>query len=335
MESAMRIALSMMMVTSALCLSACSAEGGSATAGGADGAVSADAGGSSEEGSVTGDEQGPADELGVADDATSDDEEGWWSTDASEADEVPDSLQEEGAGPDKGGELTVSLAGMVNLETDEGGVSVQVIETATEAVVCEFTQAVTAVGAPESACEGCEFAHLLSFGAASLTTGDEAQCLDTSLVMTTRNLGHGTGDVLYLGDKGEAWMSYGTSTFADPVWMFNMDYVPAGTGGDKGDVEACMQGCLDKGASEAECAAYCGGDDDGKDDDGKDDDGDDGKDDDGDDGDDDGKDDELEYSVCADDFDPSQPCVGTWQETMCTFGGDLYWCDDGVWTNDK
>jgi hypothetical protein len=325
MEFPMRVALSLMMLAASFVASACSADAGSAGTEGADGAVSADAGGSSEDGSVTGDEQGPADDLGVADDATSDDEEGWWSTDTSETEEVPDSLQDEEAGPDKGGELTVSLAGMVNLETEEGGVSVQVTETATEVVVCEFTQTVTAVAAPESVCEDCEFAHLLSFGPASLTTGDEAQCLDASLVLTTRNLGHGTGDVLHLGDKAEAWMSYGTSTFADPVWMFNMDYVPGGTGGDKGDVEACMQGCLEKGASEAECAAYCGGDGGGKDDD-------DGKDDDGDD---DGKDDELEYSVCADDFDPSQPCVGTWQETICTFGGELYWCDGGVWTNDK
>ncbi|MGB0592366.1 MAG: hypothetical protein ACPGU1_21990 [Myxococcota bacterium] len=369
----MRIALSLMMLAVSFCASACSADAGSAVTEGADGAVSADTEESSEEGSVTGDEQGPAEDQEVADDATSDDEEGWWSTDTSETEEVPDSLQEEESGPDKGGDLTVSLAGMVNLDTDEGGVSVQVTETATEAVVCEFTQAVTAVGAPESACEDCEFAHLLSFGAASLTVGDEAQCLDASLVLTTRNMGHGAGDVLYLGDKGEAWVSYGTSTFAAPVWMFNMDYEPAGTGGkgdgDKGDTESCMEGCLEKGGDESECSAYCGSggkdDDDGKDDD-EGDEGDEGDGTvneacfeacldkggneaecaascgaagDGDEGDDDEGDDdaggELEYSACADDFDASQPCVGTWQETLCTFGGELYWCEDGAWTNDK
>ena len=197
----MRIALSLMMLAASFFASACSADAGSTVTEGADGAVSADAGASSADGAVTGEDPGPAD-VQVADDDASDDEGAWWRTDASEGAEVPDSLQDEEQGSDKGGDLTVSLAGMVNLDTDEGGVTVQVTETATEAVVCEFTQEVTAVGASASVCEACEFAHLLSFGPASLTTGDEAQCLDASLALTTRNLGHGAGDVLYLGDKG-------------------------------------------------------------------------------------------------------------------------------------
>lgn len=90
-----------------------------------------------------------------------------------------------------------------------------------------------------------------------------------------------------------------------------------------------MQSCLDKGGSEADCTAYCGADKgDGGDDGGE---GAGGSDGEGD----DGKDDDQEYSPCADDFDPSQPCVGTWQETLCTFGAELYWCEEGVWTKDK
>ena len=324
MEFPMRTALSLMMLVVGSMAAACSADDGSTVAEGADGALSADAGASRADGAVSGDDQGPAD-VQVADDDASDDEGAWWRTDVSQDVEVPDTLQDEGQGADKGGELSISLAGMVNLDTGEGALTVQVTETATDALICEFTQEVSALGAPSSPCEACEFAHQLSFEPASLTTGDAAQCLDASLALSTRNLGHGEGDVLYLGDKGEAWVTSGTSTFAAPVWMFNMAYVSSDTGG-KGDAGGCMQSCLDKGGSEADCTAYCGAD--------KGDGGDEGDDDNGE-GADDGKDDDQEYSPCADDFDPSQPCVGTWQETLCTVGAELYWCDEGVWTKDK
>lgn len=40
-------------------------------------------------------------------------------------------------------------------------------------------------------------------------------------------------------------------------------------------------------------------------------------------------------SPCPDDFDLSTPCSGTPETTACSFQGQWYWCQDGVWTNEK
>jgi hypothetical protein len=72
-----------------------------------------------------------------------------------------------------------------------------------------------------------------------------------------------------------------------------------------------------------------GDDDDGKEDDGKEGDGkeDDGKEDGG---------DEVDYELepCADDFDPDEPCEGTWDTgAMCYEGETVWYCEGGEWTN--
>jgi hypothetical protein len=66
------------------------------------------------------------------------------------------------------------------------------------------------------------------------------------------------------------------------------------------------------------------GDDDGKEDDGKEDDG---KEEGGGEGD-------VEIEPCADDFDPGEPCEGTWETGAICYEGEVIWyCEGGEWTN--
>lgn len=41
-----------------------------------------------------------------------------------------------------------------------------------------------------------------------------------------------------------------------------------------------------------------------------------------------------DYQECAPDFDPQEPCVGDWIETICVVDGVIWWCDNGVWKNE-
>ena len=38
---------------------------------------------------------------------------------------------------------------------------------------------------------------------------------------------------------------------------------------------------------------------------------------------------------CGADFDPEEPCQGSWEETLCTYEGLTWWCQDGVWMNEN
>ena len=69
--------------------------------------------------------------------------------------------------------------------------------------------------------------------------------------------------------------------------------------------------------------------DDGQDDDGKEDEGkeDDGKEDGG-----DGTD--IDIEPCGEDFDPDEPCEGTWETgAICYEGETIWYCEDGSWSN--
>ena len=37
---------------------------------------------------------------------------------------------------------------------------------------------------------------------------------------------------------------------------------------------------------------------------------------------------------CAEGFDPTASCEGTWEETICMYDGLIWWCQDGIWTNE-
>jgi len=41
-----------------------------------------------------------------------------------------------------------------------------------------------------------------------------------------------------------------------------------------------------------------------------------------------------DYQECQEDFEPTQPCVGDWMETICISDGLIWWCEDGIWTNE-
>ena len=41
------------------------------------------------------------------------------------------------------------------------------------------------------------------------------------------------------------------------------------------------------------------------------------------------------YNECPDGFDPTQTCEGSWQETICTYDGLVWWCENGVWYNEE
>ena len=46
------------------------------------------------------------------------------------------------------------------------------------------------------------------------------------------------------------------------------------------------------------------------------------------------KPDSDEYQDCSSDFDPEQPCEGSWEETICLYEGLLWWCENGRWMNE-
>lgn len=43
----------------------------------------------------------------------------------------------------------------------------------------------------------------------------------------------------------------------------------------------------------------------------------------------------MGYEECPTDFDSTQPCEGTWMETICLYEGLLWWCDNGAWVNEE
>ena len=40
------------------------------------------------------------------------------------------------------------------------------------------------------------------------------------------------------------------------------------------------------------------------------------------------------YDDCESDFDPDEPCEGTWVETICMYDDLIWWCQEGVWMNE-
>jgi hypothetical protein len=39
---------------------------------------------------------------------------------------------------------------------------------------------------------------------------------------------------------------------------------------------------------------------------------------------------------CPEDMEPGAPCEGDWTTTLCTDeDGEMWWCEDGVWSNEK
>ena len=38
---------------------------------------------------------------------------------------------------------------------------------------------------------------------------------------------------------------------------------------------------------------------------------------------------------CADGFDPTAPCEGSWEDTICMYDDLIWWCEDGVWINEN
>ena len=37
---------------------------------------------------------------------------------------------------------------------------------------------------------------------------------------------------------------------------------------------------------------------------------------------------------CGADFDPEESCEGSWEETLCSHEGMMWWCQDAVWMNE-
>ena len=257
----------------------------------------------------------------------------------------------------------ISLAGMVYLDTREGGLTVEVDDPESGERLCELTQDLTGMDAPESPCDPCSFAYVLYWGEPELQEGDPELCLSEAIVQGALHLGHEGPDQLFVGEDS-GWDAQGTSSFQDPLWIFNMststveDEAPRDDGewwldedeqGDDADDDAvggevdedCFETCMQKpNASEEACAQGCmdkgdeSGDDEGKDEDeGKDDDADDGKGDDADDGKGDGG--AFEEVPCDDGFDPTAPCEGDAFSSACVYGGEWYWCENGAWTSGK
>ena len=44
---------------------------------------------------------------------------------------------------------------------------------------------------------------------------------------------------------------------------------------------------------------------------------------------------DFQGSPCGDEFDPTEPCTGDPISTACMVGEEWWWCEDGMWTNDK
>ena len=47
------------------------------------------------------------------------------------------------------------------------------------------------------------------------------------------------------------------------------------------------------------------------------------------------KEDYGEYSDCGSDFDSTEPCEGSWEDTICLQDELIWWCQDGVWMNEE
>ena len=47
------------------------------------------------------------------------------------------------------------------------------------------------------------------------------------------------------------------------------------------------------------------------------------------------KEDYGEYGDCGADFDSTQPCEGSWEDTICLQDDLIWWCQDGVWMNEE
>ena len=43
---------------------------------------------------------------------------------------------------------------------------------------------------------------------------------------------------------------------------------------------------------------------------------------------------DVEYEECEADFDSSESCEGTWQDTICMYDDLIWWCQDGAWMNE-
>ena len=46
-------------------------------------------------------------------------------------------------------------------------------------------------------------------------------------------------------------------------------------------------------------------------------------------------DDNWGFSDCAEDFDPTLPCEGGPEQTVCIYEDTVWWCQDGVWMNEN
>ena len=42
-----------------------------------------------------------------------------------------------------------------------------------------------------------------------------------------------------------------------------------------------------------------------------------------------------EYEECASDFDSTQTCEGSWEDTICKYDDLIWWCQDGIWMNEE
>ena len=47
------------------------------------------------------------------------------------------------------------------------------------------------------------------------------------------------------------------------------------------------------------------------------------------------KEDYGEYGDCGAEFDSTQPCEGSWEDTICLQDDLIWWCQDGVWLNEE
>ena len=47
------------------------------------------------------------------------------------------------------------------------------------------------------------------------------------------------------------------------------------------------------------------------------------------------KEDYGEYGDCGEDFDSTQPCEGSWEDTICLQDNLIWWCQDGEWMNEE
>ena len=45
--------------------------------------------------------------------------------------------------------------------------------------------------------------------------------------------------------------------------------------------------------------------------------------------------DKEEYGDCGEEFDSTQPCEGSWEDTICLQDNLIWWCQDGVWMNEE